>query len=1032
MRICHAPKVGILVSILLLLFASSAFSEGGWVPCSAGSTALCYDPASTGNTATAPPAAGTQAPAPNADTTQQQNQGNLPQQYQSTTQQNQGTMPQQYRQYQGSSYQMVPQPAPPYQGTMYQQYQGNTYLPYQQYQGNMPQQYQGNMPQQYQGNMPQQYQGNMPQQYQGNMPQQYQGNMPQQYQGNMPQQYQGNMPQQYQDPLSSQQYQDVMPQQQYQDGISSQQFQPLQQFTPQLEPPLTGILQPVDATGRKMTQPALQTPVTGDQTQKRPGTQDRMQRVEFSVIEQAMAATSRDAAKPFPEKFVLKRLEQFGYNFFRGGAASFAPLSDVPVGPEYLIGAGDRFTVTVWGSIEGSFSLEVNRSGEVVLPKVGALKVAGINFGSLPEILKAHLSRVYKDFQINLTMGKLRMIKVYVVGEVNMPGDYSISSLSTVINALSAAGGPGKNGSLRKIAIRRNGKLVDTVDLYDFFLKGDKSRDIRLQPGDTVFVPPIGPVTGIVGTVRRPAIYELKDEKNLKDLLELADGVVSSGYLQRLQITRIDAHEKKSVTDVNLDPKNTGASMESLAAGIPIRDMDLVKIFPIDGTLRGYVHLEGYILRPGDYALKPGMKLSHLLTSDIMLPEYYTSIGRIERLIPPALSPEVIIFNPANAIKGVAGFDLELTEFDTVRIYSRWEMEEMPKVRVSGDVQRPGDYRLFNNMTVRDLLYTAGNVKLNAYLKNAEISRMQRSGERVTTTSLTIDLERALSDDKEHNIALQPFDELFIRRIPDWTSETERYIMLRGEFKFPGKYAVYKGERLSSVIKRAGGYTERAYLRAAKFTRESVRLMQQQRMNEFVVRAEQEISSKMSAAVQSASSAEELAANRAALEGVQKNLQLMKSMKAEGRMVTRLDEPDRFTSSSFDIEVMGGDVLDIPQSTNAVSMLGKVFNATSFVARPGKTVGDYIEAAGGIVRDGDASEVYVMRADGSIFSRQQYSFMSSLFGRRSFNKERIEAGDTIIVPEIMERTAVIRNIKDITTIMSQIAVTAGTVLIGLR
>lgn len=752
---------------------------------------------------------------------------------------------------------------------------------------------------------------------------------------------------------------------------------------------------------------------------------------EISTIERAIIETGTGADKASPQEFKIKNLRQFGYSFFRPDAQGFAALTDVPVGPDYVLGTGDRITLTLWGSIEGAYELEVNRSGEIVLPKIGAIKVAGVTFGQLPTFLKGNLGKVFRDFQLNVTMGKLRLIKVYLVGEVKAPGDYNISSLSTLINALSAAGGPTRSGSLRSIAIKRDGKVVEAVDLYDFFLKGDKSRDIRLQPGDTVFVPSIGPVAGISGNVRRPGIYELKGEKNLKELLALADGIVPTGYLQRVQIARVAAHDKKIVTDINLDPKSSGQAIENLTGSIPIQDMDLVKIFPIDGTLRGYARLEGYVLRPGDYALRPGMRVEELLQQENMLPEYYIESGQIIRLYAPDYHPEVIYFNIHQALAKNPSHNIELQEFDTVRIFSRWEMEEMPRVVISGEVQKPGSYRLFRNMRVRDLLTFAGNPKLTAYLKDAEITRLDRTAESITSRSIKIDLSEAIKGTPKDNIPLEPFDEITIRRIPNWADETERYIALKGEFVFPGTYPLYKGEKLSSVIRRAGGFTSKAYLKGAKFTRVAVRDLQQKRMDEFTATAELDLNTKMAELASTATSQEELAATKATMEGVRRNLQLLKNAKAEGRMVIKLDQPERFAGSSYDIEVMGGDVLEVPQSSNSVAVLGRVVNPTSFIRQEDKDVAFYLNQAGGTTQDSEASEIYVIRADGSIFSRQQYSSISSLFGQ-GFLSEPIESGDAIVVPQRFERTAVMRNIKDITTILSQLAITAGTVFLGLR
>ncbi len=752
---------------------------------------------------------------------------------------------------------------------------------------------------------------------------------------------------------------------------------------------------------------------------------------ELSSTERAMLQNSTGSIKPSPQEFKIKHLKQFGYNFFRPEMQGFSPLTDIPVGPDYQMGAGDRIMLTVWGSLEGSYELEVNRSGEIVLPKVGPVKVAGTTFGQLPKLLTGQLAKVFRDFNLNVTMGKLRMIKVYVVGEVKSPGDYSITSLSTLINALSAAGGPTTNGSLRSISIVRDGKLVDSVDLYSFFLKGDKSRDIRLQPGDTIFVPTIGPVAGIAGNVRRPAIYELKGENNLKELLELANGIVPTGYLQRIQISRVQANDKKIVTDANLDPKNSGKVLDELTASIAIKDMDLIKIFPIDNLLRGYARLEGYVLRPGDYALQPGMHVDQLLGQDNLLPEYYTESGQIIRLMPPDLHPELLFFNVKRAIAKEPDSNLELKEFDIVHIFSRWEMEEMPHVRINGEVQKPAEYRYFENMRVRDLLTFAGNPKLTAYLKDAELTRLKLTSSSVSSYPIAINLEEALKGNPQHNILLEPHDELTVRKIPNWADENERYITLKGEFVFPGTYPIFKGEKLSSAIRRAGGFNQKADLNGAKFTRTSVREMQQKRMDEFVATAEQQMNSKMSELASTASSAEELAANKSAMEGIRNSLQILKASKAEGRMVIQMSQPDKFAGSSYDIEIMGGDTLEVPQRSNSVAVLGRVMNPTSFVYTEGKNVGYYLDMAGGTTQDSRTDEIYVIKADGSVFSRQQYSSLASLIGS-GFMSEKINSGDTVVVPQNFEKTAWMRNVKDITTIISQLAITAGTVFLGLR
>jgi len=759
------------------------------------------------------------------------------------------------------------------------------------------------------------------------------------------------------------------------------------------------------------------------------GQDDQADQAEPSAIEKSAFAEETADKNASPQPYKAKHLTQFGYNFFRPDAAGFDPLTDIPVGPDYVLGPGDRIILNLWGSVEGTHELEVNRSGEILLPSVGSLKVWGITFERLPVAIKAALAKTYKDFNLNVTMGKLRVIKVFVVGEVKAPGDYTLTPLSTLINALSASGGALKTGTLRNIQVKRGGKVVETVDLYDFFLKGDKSRDIHLRSGDTIFVPVIGRVAGIAGNVKRPAIYELREEKNLADLLALAEGFLPTGYLHRVQISRVDAHEKKVVADFNIDPKGGNKSLDQILSSINIQDMDIVKIFPIDITLRDHIKLDGYVLRPGNYALQPGMRLSQLLLRDNLLPEYYENAAKITRLYPPDYHPEKIFVNVSKALAGDPEHDLALKEFDEVRIFSRWEMEDIPKVRVNGEVQRPGEYRLTTNMTVRDFIMEAGNLKKTAYTKNAELNRIRHTGETATSFPIVINLEEAMKGNPKDNLMLAPFDELIIRKIPNWSDEKERYVTLLGEFRFPGVYPIYKGEKLSALIERAGGFTDKAYLRAAKFTRMSIRELQQKRMDELVIKTEQEILKKQAEVASVAASKEELEATRAALETLQRSITLLKTAKAEGRLVISMDRLEKFKNSAYDVELMGGDLLEVPEIPNAVNILGQVYNPISFIPITGQDVAFYLEKAGGPTRDAEESDIYVVRADGTVVNRQHSSMFSSLFFR-GFMSTIMEPGDTLIVPQKFDRIAWVREIKDIAVIIGNLALAAG-VLIAL-
>lgn len=764
----------------------------------------------------------------------------------------------------------------------------------------------------------------------------------------------------------------------------------------------------------------------GERDAKRARERESREKPEPSAIEKLISVDEIIEAGEVEDEKPTRTLAQFGYSYFQN--LSLLPQIDIQVSPDYLVGPGDSLVLTVWGSIEGSYELPVSSGGEVILPRVGPVRVAGLPFGKLPDVFRVNLGKVFRDFDLAVNMGKLRTNKISVIGEVAAPGDYTVSSLATVLNALSAAGGPTKNGSLRKITIRRTGMAEETIDLYDFFMSGDKRKDVRLSSGDTIFVPVIGRIAAVAGNVKRPAIYELKNETTLKDLVGLAEGVTATGYLQRVQISRVVPNQKKQVLDLNLDPGQTGKTFEELAAAIPVQDMDIVKVFPINRLLRNHFKLEGHLERPGSYALKPGLRISSVLNHQLLLPEYAPTI-EVTRLYPPSLEPRKIQLDLEKALAGDPEQDLEIKEFDSIKLFSRWELQEMRRVRVFGEVQAPGEYQLFTDMTVRDLLLQAGNPTTAAYLKNAEISRMSIHEEKAQLQPIVINLEEALKGSPKHNITLQPFDELTVRRIPNWTEAMDRYVTLSGEFVFPGVYPIYKGESLSSVIARAGGFTDKAYPRGAKFTRETVRKLQQQRMDEALERAQEVVLSKKSAVISAAASKEELDATKASMDALERTIQILKTKKAEGRMIISLSSEDKLLGSPSNVELAGGDALFIPPNPESVNVLGNVYNPTTALYEPRRNVRYYLDKVGGPTSEGDTDEMYLVKADGTVFSRNQ---ASSFLFYNGFFSAPVDSGDTIVVPQKLEHSAWLRDIRDITTIISQIAISAGTVFLGLR
>jgi protein involved in polysaccharide export with SLBB domain len=391
--------------------------------------------------------------------------------------------------------------------------------------------------------------------------------------------------------------------------------------------------------------------------------------------------------------------------------------------------------------------------------------------------------------------------------------------------------------------------------------------------------------------------------------------------------------------------------------------------------------------------------------------------------MPPDLQPQKMVVNLGDIWSLDPSRDLEIKEFDVIRVFSKLELERQPMVKVSGEVQNPGEYRLFKEMRIRDLLIEGGYPTPSAYLAEAEISRLKKTNDKVTSFPLSVNLVEVLKGDPKANFLLEPFDELTIRKIPNWAEETERYVTLSGEFRFPGVYPIYKGERLSSVIERAGGFSDKAYLPGAKFSRASLREMQQKRMDEALSKAEAEVAKKQADLASVASSKEEGDNTKTALEGLQRNINILKTKRAEGRLVIKLTALDKLKNTRGDVSVEGGDALFIPSDPDAVSILGQVYNPTSIVFEPHSNVGYYLDKVGGPTGDADGDEIYLVKMDGTVFSKKQ---SSGFFN--SFMSRDVDSGDTIIVPQQFEKIAWLRDIKDIATILGQTALAAGVLI----
>ncbi|HSV98636.1 MAG TPA: SLBB domain-containing protein [Sedimentisphaerales bacterium] len=739
---------------------------------------------------------------------------------------------------------------------------------------------------------------------------------------------------------------------------------------------------------------------------------------------------SRDASLDVND--VSLRLKQFGYDMFGAPVSTFAPVTNVPVGPDYVIGPGDGFTLTLWGRVDAQHTLQVDRSGQIVLPEVGALRVWGMKFGELESYLRHELSRKFTDFKMSIAMDRLRTIQVFVVGEATAPGTYTVSSLSTAINAIFAAGGPSRNGTLRKIRLSRSGQEPISLDLYDLLMGGDKSQDVRLQDADTIFIPLIGPVVGVAGNVKRPAIYEMTGPMTLHQVLDLAGGVAFSGWLQRVQVERVHNHERQIVVDFDLSRGGAGAAPSDPNAMV-LQDGDIVKVFAVPAWQERMIRLEGHVVRAGKREWKPGMRLSGVLTSyDLLMPQPDTEYAQIERLVPPDLHPVVIPFNVGKLLAGDQSQDLELAQYDAIRVF-RWDERTSRKVTISGMVFDPNVYRLIPDMRVGDLIDAAGGLHKNAYLRTSEITRRHISQEGMATEKIDVDLEKALAGDPEHNVLLRDYDHVVVRPIPDLVFDANAVI--DGEVRFPGRYPIRKGETLSSLIERAGGYTDQAYLKGAVFTRQSARAIQRRRLDDLIRQIEESMLSSAQEQMSASLDAESAKIEQVALETKKALLARLRAAEITGRVVVRLDVPEEFKGSRYDMELEDGDKLTVPPTPGVVHVVGEVFNPTSLLYEENGTVSYYLGRVGGMTKEADKKQVSVIKADGTVISMEQGNRGKLLFWDSQSNSwffggflsHRMEPGDTVVVPRKVDKYLNLRLTKDITQIIFQIAVAAGVV-----
>ncbi len=671
----------------------------------------------------------------------------------------------------------------------------------------------------------------------------------------------------------------------------------------------------------------------------------------------------------------FEQLRPFGMDLFRG-PQEFVPQIDIASATDYILGPGDNVIIYLWGRVEKEYNLTFDREGKVFIPKVGEIIGWGLTTDQFTRLAKKEFSKIYTDFDLTISLGKIRSIRIYVTGEVKRPGAYTISSLTSLFNALYAAGGPNERGSMRNIKLMRNGKPQIVVDLYKLLLEGDNSTDIKLQTGDVIFVPVASASVAIRGEINRSAIYELKGSETALDLLALAGKPTPQAYLNRVMMERISQTDEWEVLDLNLNAK------DSLPVdNIILTDGDRLTVFSIFDAKTNIVAIYGQVKHPGYYERNDSTRVSELISQgQLQLYDVYYDRADLFRRYPDR-SVEVIPINVTGILSHHEEADFLLQDHDSLYIYSIEEVEWDKSVYIEGEVKRPGRYPLYEKMTVEDLIFLAGSFTRGASRHEAEIARLDSLGN-VSLMSLNLD------DAVQQQGHLCEDDQVYIRQIPEW--QLHRMVTLVGEVYYPGEYTLSsRDETLYHLLQRAGGFTKNAFPKGIVFERHSIgENLQRLKVPQMLEKSQP--------------------LHEDSLGHIVKPNLFEYDSRSMNRVIIDIDKILSTQGGEGDVILEPHDNIYVPSVPSGISVMGAVGANGTIKFVENKNVKYYIERAGNFTRRSDKKEARLIRAEGEVIS-----------GRGTLSK-RVELGDVIIVPTKIEKER-----KWLKTLTSVVTATTG-------
>ncbi len=770
----------------------------------------------------------------------------------------------------------------------------------------------------------------------------------------------------------------------------------------------------------------------------------------------------------------------FGHDLFRGVPSTFAPVDQIPVTSDYVIGPGDEVRIRVWGQVNFNADVKVDRSGDIYLPQVGRIHVTGTPFSDLSQQVRSQIGRVYRNFDLTVDLGQLRSIQIFVVGQALRPGAYTVSSLSTLVNALFASGGPSVQGTMRDIQLKRDGKVITDFDLYDLLIRGDKSKDARLLPGDVIFIPAAGAQVALSGSVRKPAIYELNRgqsaasdanishaDTTIQQLVDFAGGLSAVAAASRISIESIEDHQARQAMEVAFDPTGLATLLH---------DGDFIRVLPIIPGFEKTVTLRGNLANPGRFAWREGMKLSDLIPDrpSLITRNYWwrrAQLGLPVREFQPLEDRGALYqpadptylsrlgqqqFNPrpspvpsgAQSQTPTQPYNQGSQSYDQApQPYLQNQTQSLSAPQPNGSVPaqtNPGSLAASSEASSSSLAIQQSQVitqnvaaageKLDVKLSAPEIDWSYAVIERLDpvtlrTSLVPFNLGRLVIDhDSTQDLPLQAGDVVTIFsqadiRVP--LNQQTKFVKLEGEFVSAGVYSVAPGETLRQLVERAGGFTSNAYLYGSEFTRESTRVFQQQRLDEYVQSLELQIQRGVLNLAATAVTAQDSAAANAAGTNQQTLLARLRQLKATGRIVLEVKPKSSGVESIPEVQLQDDDRFIVPSVPASVNVVGAVYDQNSFLYQPQRRVGDYLRLAGGPNREADKAHIFVIRADGSVYSRES---ANGLWGN-NFEAARLNPGDSIIVPEKIIGASVLRGFLNWSQVFSQLALGAASISI---